>query len=233
MSLTVLNTSIVDGEKLFRAIEIGNVFEIIQSKDHYRMTYVRPGDVEASEVTLFGNIKVLNDQGVILADQKLDTPGLGLVTRPVEVNRYADLGFGFYLTCSGQFSVYHSDVRESGYLQIYQDIPNSNYYRKMADLPVTCFFTPLWDASRIGISSHMDLQRMLSEISHYHDNNAILFEFVNDGTVRHRKVWSIDRSDIEILLANKSVVLFAAVTFNNLHKAKLENWDSKEYVNDH
>ena len=69
MAITVINSSLVAGERHLRAIEIGKVFEIIQNKDHFKMTYVRPGESEASQEVLFGDIKVLNDQGILLLDQ--------------------------------------------------------------------------------------------------------------------------------------------------------------------
>lgn len=239
MAITVINSSLVAGERHLRAIEVGKVFEIIQNKDHFKMTYVRPGESEASQEVLFGDIKVLNDQGVILLDQKLDSPGLGISKYDPE--RFISLGFGFHLSFTGYRGI-TVDSRNTdtvnGMLQVYEEIENTDYIRLIGDFPLGIFITPHWKPETVGMYGYDErtANDFIERLSYNPDDGitGILFNIKTTGITqktlesRYHERWDEHRERKWLNEPDTMITIVVPSEFLNL--VKLENWNLDEYL---
>ena len=242
MAITVINSSLVAGERHLRAIEIGKVFEIIQNKDHFKMTYVRPGESEASQEVLFGDIKVLNDHGIILLDQKLDSPGLSISKYDPE--GFISLGFGFHLSFAGYRGIM-ADSRNidtvNGMLLVYEEIENTDYVRLIGEFPLGIFLTNHWNPGSIGMYGYDEstlndyVERMCYR--HDHDLVGILFNIKTTGVTRKilksRYHDQLDNHELKMLTNEADTMITIVVPAEFLNLVKLENWNLDEYLTKH
>ena len=239
MAITVINSSLVAGERHLRAIEVGKVFEIIQNKDHFKMTYARPGESEASQEVLFGDIKVLNDQGIILLDQKLDSPGLGISKYDSE--KFISLGFGFHISFTG-YKGLMIDSRNTdtinGMLHVYEEIENTDYVRLIGDFPLGVFATSHWQPESVGMYGHDEntLKDYVERIGYRHDDDLvdILFNIKTTG-ITHKFLKSryhdhFDNHEVRTWVNELDAMITIVVPADFLNLVKLENWNLNEYL---
>lgn len=240
MAITVINSSLVSGERHLRAIEVGKVFEIIQNKDHFKMSYVRPGESESSLETLFGDIKVINDQGVLLLDQNLELPGLG-ISKFAEGN-FISLGFGLYLGFTGSIDSFDGRATDrcNGRIQIYQEIVGTEFVRQMGDLPLGVFYTPHWNPGSLGMFGHdkENFARCVEHLQYRHDDDEVMgiwFTVRNDGSVRcisirNHHYRTLDDREINQQLSQSETLLNVIVSRDFFELIKLENWVLNEHL---